>query len=264
MFSDENNKRIKLNIIKSILWFSAVIICLLLLYDNNTNLVGYAPNQDVKFSHKTHSEKFEMKCLFCHFTAENSSYSNIPTTYTCMICHIALKNEKESMKKVVDSYYKKTSLSWTRIYYLPEHSRFDHSRHIKSQIDCSTCHGEVEKMDSVYSVKNFTMGWCTDCHKNPENNFIKARNISGIQTDDLPINKYFQTLTEPSTSPFIGGYLQTKNQKDSVYSDSYYNYSNSFNNASLNSLLIVNSHKSYFNRVNIPQSANQNCTVCHY
>lgn len=222
MFSYENNRKIKLFIIKSVLWLTAVLFCFYLIVDINADESGFSPIQEVKFSHKVHSGKFQMKCLSCHYSAENSAFSNIPTTYDCMVCHIALKNEKESLKKVVESYYNKTQLTWKRINQLPDHSHFNHSKHINAAVDCSTCHGKVEEMDSVYSVRNFTMGWCLDCHKNPKNTIILARDISGIYInreinfDSLEFELKSKSINHYSTTPFIGGYSKEFKKIDFV------------------------------------------------
>ncbi|GAB1430247.1 hypothetical protein MASR2M18_10800 [Ignavibacteria bacterium] len=49
-------------------------------------------------------------------------------------------------------------------------------------IDCSSCHGKVEEMGVVSQAKMLTMGWCLDCHRNPEQFIVPARPISGIFT----------------------------------------------------------------------------------
>ncbi|MCX7879808.1 MAG: cytochrome c family protein [Ignavibacteria bacterium] len=141
--------------------------------------VGYTPIQSVSFSHKVHS-RYNISCLFCHHQVEINSYANYPTTRTCMTCHIALKTESEFLKNVVYSYDSLISLNWNKVYDLPDYVRFSHSHHIRSGIDCATCHGNVEEMDSVYRVRPLTMGWCVECHKNPSAYAISPREISGI------------------------------------------------------------------------------------
>ena len=49
-------------------------------------------------------------------------------------------------------------------------------------IDCSSCHGKVEEMGVVSQTTMLTMGWCLDCHRNPEQFIVPARPISGIFT----------------------------------------------------------------------------------
>ncbi len=41
---------------------------------------------------------------------------------------------------------------------MPEFVRFNHKRHIKRGFECSTCHGEVEKMDVVHKAKTLRWG----------------------------------------------------------------------------------------------------------
>jgi hypothetical protein len=143
------------------------------------NGIGFRPKQNVSFSHKLHT-KYKITCLFCHYQAETHSFANLPTTKTCMICHIALRTESQLLKNVIASYDSSIALGYQKVYDLPDYVRFSHSLHIRSGIDCATCHGFVDQMDSIYQVRNLTMGWCVDCHKNPENYLIPPRSISGI------------------------------------------------------------------------------------
>ncbi len=53
---------------------------------------GYAPEQPIKFSHKTHAGLHQIDCKFCHSGARRSKQSVIPSANTCMNCHRAIKN----------------------------------------------------------------------------------------------------------------------------------------------------------------------------
>ena len=66
---------------------------------------NYAPDQPIKFSHKTHAGLNKIDCQYCHDGARRSKHSNIPATNTCMNCHKAIK---------VGSQYKTAEL--TKIY----------------------------------------------------------------------------------------------------------------------------------------------------
>lgn len=164
-------------ILAAIFFFLLLDVFLIINYLRNG--IGYQPIQNVSFSHKLHS-KYKISCLFCHHKAETNNYANLPTTKTCMICHIALKTESSLLKNVLYSYDSLISLRYIKINDLPDYVRFNHSLHIRSGIDCATCHGFVDEMDSTYQAKNFTMGWCVDCHNKPEKYLIKPREISGI------------------------------------------------------------------------------------
>ncbi|MFN3306141.1 MAG: cytochrome c3 family protein [Candidatus Kapaibacteriota bacterium] len=135
--------------------------------------------QQISFSHKSHL-KYKISCLFCHYKAETNSYANLPSTKDCMICHIALKTESELLRKVIISYDSLFTITYRKTHDLPDYVKFTHSIHINSGIDCATCHGFVEEMDSLYQVRNLTMGWCVDCHRNPNKYNIPPREISGI------------------------------------------------------------------------------------
>lgn len=146
---------------------------------------GYEPDQPIEFSHKAHIEKYDMKCTFCHYYAEKKSFAGVPTTWDCMVCHNALKSDSEKMKKVIESADFHKPLVWNRVYKLPEYTHFNHYTHLKVMIDCSSCHGEVEKMDLIKLNQPLTMKWCLDCHRNPLKFIIPARSISGIYTDSF-------------------------------------------------------------------------------
>ncbi len=168
------------------IWLITLIIAIYLAYDYSIQNIGYSPKQPVTFSHLVHSGDYQIKCLYCHSQAERLAFATIPNTNSCMICHIALKNETNLMLPVNFSFDDTSSIKWKRIYKLPDYTHFNHSRHIRSMIDCASCHGEVEKMDSVYQVRNLSMKWCLDCHRNPETFIIPARKISGIFTNMSP------------------------------------------------------------------------------
>jgi cytochrome c2 len=52
--------------------------------------IGYAPEQPIKFSHKTHAGDQQIDCKFCHDGARRSKHSVIPSGNTCMLCHKAV------------------------------------------------------------------------------------------------------------------------------------------------------------------------------
>ena len=52
---------------------------------------GYAPEQPIKFSHETHAGLHKIDCQYCHDGARRSKHSVIPSTNTCMNCHVAIK-----------------------------------------------------------------------------------------------------------------------------------------------------------------------------
>ncbi|MCX6139224.1 MAG: cytochrome c3 family protein [Candidatus Kapabacteria bacterium] len=186
---------------------------------NDVADVGYRPVQPVPFSHKLHAGELQIQCQYCHAGVEISAHSPVPTTQTCMNCHTAVKAESPRLQVVRDSYESGQPIEWARIHKVPDYVHFNHSRHIRAQIDCKSCHGPVEQMGVVSQFKPLTMGWCLDCHRSPEKFIIGARPISGVFTGklhnvkDLLDSAYIFTpipaqvgVSRPITAPQFGSY----------------------------------------------------------
>jgi hypothetical protein len=39
---------------------------------------------------------------------------------------------------------------------------------VKKGVGCVSCHGRIDDMAAVYQAEPLNMGWCLDCHRNPE------------------------------------------------------------------------------------------------
>lgn len=151
-------------------------------FRNHVTDVGYRPEQPVPFSHKLHAGDLQIKCMYCHTGVEKSAHSTVPPTQTCMNCHVAIKTESPKLQQVRDSWEKGEPIEWRKVHKLPDYVAFNHSRHIRAMIDCKSCHGEVEKMGVVTQMQPLSMGWCLDCHRDPQSYVTPAREISGIFT----------------------------------------------------------------------------------
>jgi hypothetical protein len=40
--------------------------------------------------------------------------------------------------------------------------------HLRAGIGCASCHGNVAAMEEVEQKRPLSMGWCLDCHRNPD------------------------------------------------------------------------------------------------
>ena len=141
---------------------------------------GYAPDQPIAFSHELHVGTHKIQCQYCHNQVERSKSSNIPSLSTCMNCHqqVAGKPGEEAVpgykntdeiKKLRDAYNDGKSIEWVRVHMLPDHVTFNHQAHVGKGVSCQTCHGEIEKMAKVTQYSDLSMGWCVNCHRQPEN-----------------------------------------------------------------------------------------------
>lgn len=156
---------------------------------------GYQPTQPIKFSHALHAGKNKIECQYCHFTAADGKHANIPSVSTCMNCHAAVqtgpKYGKTEIQKIYDAvgydvntkqYSKQPKpVQWIRIHNLPDHVYFNHAQHVTAgKVECQTCHGPIETMEEVYQYSPLSMGWCINCHRNHDVQFVD--------------NSYYQTF----------------------------------------------------------------------
>lgn len=128
---------------------------------------GYEPKQPVPYSHKLHAGNLGMDCLYCHNTVERAAHAAVPSTETCMNCHVKVKPESPLLQKVRDSYAKNEPVPWLKVHKLPDYVFFNHSAHVTAGVSCVSCHGRVDQMIEVKQVEPLSMGWCLECHRNP-------------------------------------------------------------------------------------------------
>jgi hypothetical protein len=131
--------------------------------------VGYSPKQPIKYSHKFHAGELGLDCRYCHTKVEFSANAGVPPTQTCMNCHAAVKKDSLTLELVQLSWDIQRPIEWVRVYKSPDYVYFDHSIHVNNGIGCSSCHGDVKEMETVFQAKSLSMGWCLECHNNPEN-----------------------------------------------------------------------------------------------
>jgi hypothetical protein len=91
-----------------------------------------------------------------------------------MSCHSQLWTNAAMLEPVRASYRTGVSLSWTRVYDLPDFVYFNHSIHINKGIGCATCHGRIDLMPLTFKVNTLYMNWCLNCHRQPEQ-FVRPR-----------------------------------------------------------------------------------------
>ena len=151
----------------------------------------YQPVQPIYYSHKVHAGVNQINCQYCHTGVYQGKQATIPSVNVCMNCHLAIneyKGEKmytEDGKEVdgtaeIKKLYKYAGfvegkpwdannakpIEWVRIHNLPDHVYFNHAQHVKAgQVQCQTCHGEIQKMGEVKQFSNLSMGWCINCHR---------------------------------------------------------------------------------------------------
>ena len=178
--------------IRPVLGFAAILIpvylVILIAYAfsaENLN-VGYAPEQPIPFSHALHAGELEMDCRYCHNTVEKGAMAAIPPTSTCMNCHQSIRTDSPLLKPLFESAETGKPVEWVRVHDLPEYAYFNHSAHLSAGVSCVSCHGRVDQMDVVRQEEPLSMGWCLECHREPQTHLRPREFVTdlGWETDE--------------------------------------------------------------------------------
>lgn len=153
---------------------------------------GYQPEQPIAFSHAIHAGQYEIDCNYCHTGVRKSASANIPSANICMNCHGQIVKGTNTgtaeIEKIYAAVENNQPIEWVRIHNLPDLAYFNHSQHVAvAEIECQTCHGEIQEMEVVQQHALLTMGWCIDCHRTTE---INSKG-----------NAYYDKLVELHDSP---------------------------------------------------------------
>jgi hypothetical protein len=124
--------------------------------------------QPVPFDHRHHVQDDGIDCRYCHGDVDSAASAGIPATEVCMGCHAQVWERSPLLEPVRRSYFSGQPLPWNRVHDLPDFVYFDHSVHVQGGVACVTCHGRVDQMAMVYQTAPLTMGWCLDCHRDPQ------------------------------------------------------------------------------------------------
>lgn len=121
--------------------------------------------QPISFSHRVHAGDKQIGCLICHPGAMTGARAGIPSVDTCMLCHERVIVTHPEILKLRGHYARRDPIQWMQVYAVPEFVYFNHEMHVRRQVDCGTCHGNIKGMDRVGRLNDFTMGFCVQCHR---------------------------------------------------------------------------------------------------
>lgn len=178
--------------------------------------VGYQPDQPVPYSHATHVGKLGMDCRTCHNTVEDAAFAAIPPTQTCVSCHApgtdpqglptsmpGAHQNSINLKPVWESYFTGESIPWVKVHDIADYAYFNHAAHVNKGVGCVSCHGRVDKMGGantqdpiagVYQVQNLSMGWCLECHREPEKYLRPLDKITTMDWSPLDNDRVKQAI----------------------------------------------------------------------
>src|SRR5262249_47070667 len=113
-------------------------------------------------------DEIGIECQECHTGVRSSARAGIPSINICMTCHEDIGNAGDlRIQRLRDQAKRGEDMAWQRVYgFLEEsHVRFNHAPHIRVNVECTTCHGDVSQMTVARRVVDHTMGFCLGCHK---------------------------------------------------------------------------------------------------
>lgn len=149
-------------------------------FSPKTTDVGYQPQQPIPYSHALHAGQMGMDCRYCHNTVEVAAFAAVPPTETCMNCHARVRTKSPKLELLRESAKTGKPIEWVKVHDLPDYVYFNHSAHVTRGVGCVSCHGRIDQMEEVYQHEMLSMGWCLNCHRNPEPNLRPPEEVTNM------------------------------------------------------------------------------------
>jgi Cytochrome c7 and related cytochrome c len=130
--------------------------------------VGAPASQPIPFRHDLHAGVLRIDCRYCHASVERAAHAGMPSAQTCMTCHSQVWVGAGVLEPLRTSLALNQAIQWTSVNRLPDHSYFHHAAHVAAGVACETCHGRIDRMPKTVRAQTLSMGWCLDCHRDPE------------------------------------------------------------------------------------------------
>ncbi|MBI5499072.1 MAG: cytochrome c3 family protein [Deltaproteobacteria bacterium] len=126
---------------------------------------GLGAEQPIAFSHRVHATDKGIDCRFCHPFPDRAPYAGMPPVQTCMFCHRSVIATHSEIRKLWGYFERNEPIPWVREFEVPDHVYFSHRMHLRKELDCPDCHGDISMEDRVKAAEPLEMGFCLDCHK---------------------------------------------------------------------------------------------------
>ncbi len=123
--------------------------------------------QPLEFPHKAHADN-EIGCVFCHENYESGAAAGIPETDLCVTCHSAMDQESPAVQTIFEYADAGQEIPWVRLYEIPKYTYFSHKWHVRAELDCSQCHGDIGQSQLAVRHMTYEMDWCVTCHEDTE------------------------------------------------------------------------------------------------
>ena len=134
-----------------------------------TDFLGWrpAPEQPLEFPHNIHVGK-KIGCTeYCHEAVTTGPVAGLPSVRTCMVCHNTIATDRPRIRQLTAMRARGEDFIWQRVYgYTPQaHVRFNHAPHIRAEVQCTTCHGNIGEGTVAHRNVDLNMGFCVNCHR---------------------------------------------------------------------------------------------------
>lgn len=109
-----------------------------------------------------------MPCDRCHQGVEQSAVAGLPPVSFCVRCHTRFIPDHPEIVKLVELYEAGEPIRWRKVNVMPTEAavHFHHAVHVRAEVACETCHGDVANMTlAVRVIDTADMGWCLECHE---------------------------------------------------------------------------------------------------
>ena len=125
-----------------------------------------AQQQPIEYPHNKHIA-LGLECLDCHSFADTQARATIPSVRKCMLCHEKHATDGPGVKALADYYAKGREVPWRRVYGFDKLAavKFQNAPHVRANVACATCHGDVARMTVAVKAVEHNMGTCISCHR---------------------------------------------------------------------------------------------------
>jgi hypothetical protein len=124
------------------------------------------PVQPLEFPHVIHVNKKIACTENCHEAVLTGPVAGLPSVRVCMGCHNTIATDKPRIQRITQMRKEGTDLAWQRVFGYPNesHVKFNHAPHIRKEIACATCHGDIAHQTVAQRNVDLNMGFCVNCH----------------------------------------------------------------------------------------------------
>jgi hypothetical protein len=137
--------------------------------------------QPVQFDHRHHVQDDLIDCRYCHSSVDRAPSAGIPPTELCLSCHSQIWNKSPLLDLVRQSWFAGKPIVWTRVHKVPDFVYFNHAIHVNKGVGCVECHGRVDQMATIEQAQPLTMGFCLDCHRDPQPRLRPLEEVANLR-----------------------------------------------------------------------------------